>query len=141
MKKDETRFTIRFNQIDPRHQRAMNALRAAGRRKASLIADAVCEYWAMYEDGGAAVVMPLAPYQPFPHSDVMANAATNDLHKQSQKPLPGSLIHTRQEAETDEDIEDMPETDGESIDASSDNQPFDDDMREAVLSGLNAFRT
>jgi len=140
MKKDETRFTIRFNQIDPRHQRAMNALRAAGRRKASLIADAVCEYLARYEDGGAAVVMPLAPYQPFPHSDVTANAtiAKNDSYKQSQKALPGSLIHTRHEAKTDED---MPETDGENINASSDNQPFDNDMREAVLSGLNAFRT
>jgi len=44
MKKDEARFTIRFNAADPRQQKAMNALKAAGRRKASLIADAVNEY-------------------------------------------------------------------------------------------------
>lgn len=51
MKKDNTRFTIRFNPADPRHQRAMDVLESAGRRKASLIADAVCEYLARH--GGA----------------------------------------------------------------------------------------
>jgi len=43
-KKDKTRYTIKFNSADLRHQEAMKALDAAGRRKASLIADALCMY-------------------------------------------------------------------------------------------------
>ena len=58
MKKDETRFTIRFNAADPRHQRTMRVLERAGRRKASLIADAVCEYLARHEDGATSVILP-----------------------------------------------------------------------------------
>jgi len=44
MKKDEARFTIRFCLADPRHKRIVDALNAAGRRKASFIVDAGCEY-------------------------------------------------------------------------------------------------
>ena len=43
-KKDETRFTIKFNPANPRHREAMRALNEAGRSKASLIADALCLY-------------------------------------------------------------------------------------------------
>jgi len=43
-KKDKTRYTIKFNPTDLRHQEAMKALDGAGRRKASLIADALCMY-------------------------------------------------------------------------------------------------
>jgi hypothetical protein len=50
MKKDETRFTIRFNPTDPRQRKATEVLVAAGRRKASLIADALCEYLASYDN-------------------------------------------------------------------------------------------
>ena len=50
MKKDETRFTIRFCPVDPRHRLAVEALNAAGRRKASLIAEAVCRYLAQHGD-------------------------------------------------------------------------------------------
>ena len=56
-KKDEARYTIRFNPADPRHKRAMAALDAAGRRKATLIADAVCEYLAHHS--GDEVVAPM----------------------------------------------------------------------------------
>jgi len=44
-KKDATRFTIKFNPANPRHKEAMRILNEdGGRRKASLIADALCMY-------------------------------------------------------------------------------------------------
>jgi len=44
-KKDETRYTIKFNPANPRHKEAMRMLdESGGRRKASLIADALCVY-------------------------------------------------------------------------------------------------
>ena len=48
-KKNEARFTIKFNPINPRHREAMRLLNEAGRTKASLIADALC----MYDQYGA----------------------------------------------------------------------------------------
>ena len=53
MKKDEARFTIKFCLADPRHRKAVEVLNAVGRRKASLIADAVCAYLA--QDGAMTV--------------------------------------------------------------------------------------
>ena len=50
-KKDETRFTLKFCDIDPRHQIATETLNAVGRRKASFVADAVC--WYLAHNGGA----------------------------------------------------------------------------------------
>ena len=43
-KKDESRFTIKFNPGNPRHREAMWILNEAGRGKAALIADALCMY-------------------------------------------------------------------------------------------------
>ena len=43
-KKDEARFTIRFNQENPRHSRAMQLLNNHGKGMACLIADALCMY-------------------------------------------------------------------------------------------------
>ena len=43
-KKNEARFTIKFNPANPRHREAMRMLDEAGRCKASLIADALCVY-------------------------------------------------------------------------------------------------
>jgi len=56
MKKDEARFSIRFNLTDPRHRKAKEVLEAAGRRKASLIADAVWEYIARYGDNTEKII-------------------------------------------------------------------------------------
>lgn len=53
IKKDGTRFTIRFNSTDHRHQIAMEALNSTGRRKANLIADALCEYLVRHSGGEA----------------------------------------------------------------------------------------
>lgn len=44
MKKDEMRFSIRFNSADPRHIKAAQILNLAGRRKATIVADALWEY-------------------------------------------------------------------------------------------------
>ena len=52
-KKDEARFTIKFNPANPRHREAMRILNGAGRCKASLISDAICMY-AHYSTGMAA---------------------------------------------------------------------------------------
>ena len=43
-KKDESRFTIRFCVANPRHREAIKILNEAGRRKASLISDALLFY-------------------------------------------------------------------------------------------------
>jgi len=43
-KKDESRFTVRFNQENPRHNKAMQILNKHGKGMASLIADALCMY-------------------------------------------------------------------------------------------------
>ena len=106
MKKDETRFTIRFNPIDPRHQAAMDALQASGRRKASLIADAVCEYLARHS-GGAAF-----PYIPPPLAAVPPLSTSYEAVEAPEK----------------------------TVSSVSDDTSFDDDMREAVLGGLSAFK-
>ena len=43
-KKNEARFTIKFNPANLRHREAMRILNEAGRGKAALIADALCMY-------------------------------------------------------------------------------------------------
>ena len=43
-KKNEARFTIKFNPANPRHREAIRTLNEAGRGKATLIADALCMY-------------------------------------------------------------------------------------------------
>ena len=43
-KRDEAKFTIKFNPIIPSHQEAIRILNGAGRRKAALIAEALCKY-------------------------------------------------------------------------------------------------
>ena len=55
-KKDETRFTIKFNPSIPRHREAMRILNEAGRWKAALIADALCLYAHYGADMGAGIL-------------------------------------------------------------------------------------
>ena len=43
-KKDVSKFTIKFNPINPRHREAMRILNEAGRGKAALIAEALYTY-------------------------------------------------------------------------------------------------
>ena len=44
VKKDEARFTIRFNQENPRHKEAIRILNRHGKGMASMIAEALCMY-------------------------------------------------------------------------------------------------
>ena len=44
MKKEEMRFSIRFNHADPRHRNAARMLNQLGRSKAIIVADALWEY-------------------------------------------------------------------------------------------------
>jgi len=45
------RFSIKFNEADPRHRKAAQVLNDAGRRKATVIANAICD-WLEENDGG-----------------------------------------------------------------------------------------
>jgi len=124
MKKDETRFTIRFNPADPRHQRAVEALEKAGRRKASLIADAICEYLARHEEYGAADIFLPAPFPAA--TSIMSNAPTSEAAV-NDSPMQKSLTDARVHTETD-------------TIASFENANLDSDLHDAVLSGLSAFK-
>ena len=50
MKKDKNRFTLRFCDVSPKHLEATEILNAAGRKKASLIADLIDEHIKRYGD-------------------------------------------------------------------------------------------
>ena len=115
MKKDETRFTIRFNPADPRHQTAMNALKSAGRRKSTLIADALCEYLIRHGSGGLAEAPQLFVPPPILAMNTVATSEGESFNQMPTVEVDEIKINT------------------------SDNQDFDDDMRDAVLGGLSAF--
>ena len=103
MKKNEMRFTIRFNPADPRHKITINALNASGRRIATLIADAVYDYLVRHGS-----IIPSEP--PSPH-DTNTISEKLPIRADIEKSSVGSL----------------------------DNAAYDDDIRDAVLSGLSAF--
>ena len=50
MKKDNGRFTLRFDPTDPQQQAVIDILNAAGRRKAVLISQALYNYIALYRE-------------------------------------------------------------------------------------------
>ena len=121
-KKDENRFTIRFSPADPRQRMVRDALEASGRRKASLITDAVCEYLARYGDGEAIETFQLTPAYTLSASAIGNKPAENDMPLQPLEP--GTVA----EVITAESTNDIFESD-----------PINDDIREAILGGLNAF--
>ena len=112
-KRDGTRYTIRFNPADPRHQRAMAALDAAGRRKATFIADAICEYLARYQE-----VETMPPM--FHAKQTISFESSYDKANESENV---GMAYQNDEADT----------------VFSGNAPFSDDMRQTILSGLNMF--
>lgn len=120
MKKDYTRFTIRFNPVDPRHQKTMEALEVAGRRKASLIADAVCEYLARHGESGIENTVTYASSLP--------SNLDNRVIKEEKTPPP--VLDSQNISKAD--IEEGGAEDSE-------NASFDDEMCKAVLNGLNMF--
>jgi hypothetical protein len=124
MKKDETRFTIRFNPADPRHQKAVGVLIAAGRRKASLIADAVCEYAARHGADGVAVTLTQTTQEKMVEkiSAIVTAPISHSAGKADNQDM-GGVNTDKNHAEADLAAE----------------TPIGDDMRQAILDGLSMF--
>ena len=123
MKKDETRFTVRFNPADPRHRTTMDILGLAGRRKATLIADAVCEYLARHRDVSAPGYLPQNLHIP--------NAGPK--HRKHEEDA--AIV-----AKSTPDVEFIEKAgdDIRNVD-SNEESPFDDDISQAILDGLSMF--
>jgi len=120
MKKDDARFTIRFNSVDPSHQKAMAVLHAAGRRKASLIADAVNEYLLRHSDSNYTETLPYTqtPVIVSAHSPINISNASAEYDSSSR-------AHTQDSAESDIRMKAA---------------VSDDEMRDTILDGLSAFK-
>ena len=126
-KKDKTRFTIRFNPADPKHQRTIEVLSTAGRRKASLIAEAVCEYLAQYGQHSFENAMPLTP-KAIPQ-------ATADSSEQDSN----EVVDAASKAEPKTQLKETGDSDISDVQNTQNNLPFDHDMQQAVLGGLSMF--
>jgi hypothetical protein len=126
MKKDEARFTIRFNAADPRQQKAMNTLKAAGRRKASLISDAVNEYLIRHGYDAAAPIPPPAPAIAT-SSEPSIPHASNDADDEIG--FTGHAFKSHSAA-----------AQGEDAHIEVGHQTPDDDICSAILDGLSAFK-
>jgi len=118
MKKDKSRFTIRFNEADPRQVKVMEALEVAGRRKASLITDAVCDYLARYGDGNVTVIPP--PITP--------NMIANTNQSEASYEAKGEPPPQPQKSSVDATMLDL-----------ADESLIDSDMCVAVMEGLSFF--
>jgi len=116
MKKEETRFSIRFCPADPRHQFAMEVLNAAGRRKATIIADAICDYFARLEENERVPTIST--------KTTIANALCKNV------PNADDLLASVNTS--------VAESHEESDNFHSDDS-YDDEMQQAVLAGLSAF--
>ena len=125
MKKDEARYTVRFNPADPRHQVVMAALDAAGRKKASFLADAAYYYLTQFgADKDAAAFPHTSPY----FYTMPENVSQHQPNISTVAHPPTSIA----EPHTDESDSSPPEA--------SEDVAYDEDMRKAVLGGLSAFR-
>ena len=152
MKKDENRFTIRFNTVDPRQRITRDALEAAGRRKALLITDAICEYLARHGGDGAVVNIPIVPFLPvvangtlapsfnsadsvnISNTDDAANA--NTINATNTSNIEGVINQTSSDSfgEIDND------SGNDDTNNAANTPSIDNDMREAILGGLSAFK-
>ena len=143
-------FTFRFSPVDPRHRIVIGVLNKAGRRKATLIADAVCEYLALCGDSNVAYIpqspvyivkseQTSQPAESKPMPEIMASE-TPMLPTKAVNEVLREHVLTSEEAVADNiSIADAVEDSGASADDSSNDSPFDDEMMEAVLGGLNVF--
>ena len=127
MKKDKTRFTIRFNPIDPRQAKAMNALEVAGRRKSTLIADAICEYLERRAGNSEFYALPIVNVPSTTHKPQNEISLQHSVKKEN-------LISQISDIDTNiGNIND--DSDGELADGF----PTDDEIHNAILDGLAAF--
>jgi len=151
MKKDENRFTIRFNTVDPRQKITKDALDAAGRRKALLITDAICEYLARHGGDGAVVNIPLVPYMPVVAkattavslaSDDAVNVSNSDntSNASSSSNAEENMVQNSSDSYGDTGDDDTSNAGIGDSDDALDNPSIDNDMREAILGGLSAFK-
>ena len=152
MKKDEARYTIRFCSADPRHRTVMEALDAAGRRKAALIVDAIWEYLARHGGAEALVNPPLAPVssgkvmpvktsrtrETKPTIEEMVTTNQAQSSKPTDKALQEEILLDVKPASNNIETTINTITE-ENTDDSQDDSPFDKDMLNAVLGGLSMF--
>ena len=137
MKKDEDRFTIRFNTVDPRQRITRDTLDAAGRRKALLITDAICEYLARHGGDGAMVNIPLVPYLPVVAN---ANSAVPVIVADTATVPNSSYIEESNTQISSDSFGDTSNAGTGDSDDTLDAHSIDNDMREAILGGLSAFK-
>jgi len=133
VKKDEDRFTIRFNTVDPRQKLTRDVLAAVGRRKASFLTDVICDYLARYGGDSTADNSSLAavlPSFPIPSHFQAPNNITDEFRiPKNEQP--------NYESKLTADIDLITET---GANDSVEESPFDDDTREAVLDALSMFK-
>ena len=137
-KKGKTRFTIRFNPADPKHQRTIEVLSTAGRRKASLISEAVCEYLAQHDrhsfENAMSLISKISPQATAVDSTKQDIQDNNESANTESKAEPKAEPKTQLKETGDSDISDVQNT--QNI---QNNIPFDHDMQQAVLGGLSMF--
>jgi len=131
VKKDKTRYTIRFCSADPKHQKTMDILDLLGRRKASFIADAVCEHLARHGSDYAGIMDNHVSFVSANHSNPTSNQAYNDTHNE--------VIACNADDKSLHNGTHLPHSPvNPSVDESDPNY-FDDDTRQAILDGLSMF--
>jgi len=136
VKIDDTRFTIRFGKADPKHQFASHMLKAVGRRKANLIADALWEYYAKY-GGDMAVMEKTRPSSSMPPIfPAMPPPSTKSVYNISNEPSEPSEVLESSSAPSEPS--ELSKTEPISIQGGI---ADDDYMRKVVLGGLSAFIT
>jgi len=90
-KKDVARFTIRFNQENPRHNKAIQILNKNGKGMASLIADSLCMYVHYGADFTSDLVKTSKQEIPLNQEDIEYNSPTAKPADISKKNLPNTL--------------------------------------------------
>ena len=131
VKKDKLRYTIRFCSADPKHQKTMDVLDALGRRKASFIADAVCEHLARHGPDYADIMSKHTSYVPAYHNNPSPNQTYSDTNNE--------VVTCNGDDSAPHNETYLPHSpDNADVDESNPNH-FDDDTRQAILDGLNMF--
>jgi len=120
MKKDETRFTLRFCSVAPKHINAAHILNIAGRRKASLIADLIDEHIKQYGENAFADYL---------HNTTFSQTATHVeiVTAQISEPSVKAKKHIASSTKPEKPLE------------PSNNKSLDDEMRDTILDGLSLF--
>jgi len=128
VKKDKSRFTLRFCGISPKHVVATEVLIAAGRRKASLVADLIDEHIKKHGDNAFADYIGNDAYNPVAESKkrflIEKSGPTVTKEKMQTKTSAGSLLKTQAETLPSQLAEEQPS----------------EEMRNSILEGLSMFK-